>query len=816
LTGLSEDKTQFGLLWIFILFLMLPLLAFPEIIFGGQTLYWADLSWIHYPRHIFAAEEWLAGRVPLWDPYQHTGLPFLAESQVGALYPVSALFLSPFSPSLELSLFILLHLSLATLFTFMLARTLGMGKAAATLAGLAFGCGGFLMAQVTNLNIMTGGVWLPLILLGLVETSKRRSRLAALLAGIPLALQILTAQPQVVFYTLVTLAGYSVYRLAADFSQGLALENQKGIEALAGQVGNDFHRLKPRLLQKIRYALQTLLLLSLTSVTGLLLAAPQVLPTLELQQLSVRSEERGFDFLTKNSLPPAMWLNLLLPSAFGNNVTGFEGGDPFQEDFIYIGFIPLLFVFFSGGQRFRRDMPFFILLLIGGAGMAMGRFTPLYELVIQHLPGFALFRIPARWLMVVNLALAILAGFGLETLRARGLSRSQWLALVITSLLILVSLAFIWIFGADLARWSNDYWSEGNHKLLAAFLDKGYTLDPRYQSRLLLGWAAFLIVPVFLLVANVLGAMILFSLLASHKISTLSFSWLVVLLLSLDLMAAGGTTINPTQPIHWWGQLSGGGQYILAHLGEARVFPLGMGSEKATVTHLGQYFPSVYRVRSAGGHGSSLMLERLRTFLQQAHPVQAIQLLGVRYLLTEGQMGADVASTYPIAYGDDNAFIYENKDPLPRVFVVHEAIRVDTPTTALDYFKGVNTNPSQTVVLETVEPLPPASLATGSQAVIARENPQRIEIAVKAAAAGYVVLLDTFYPGWTATLDGQLTQIYPANVIGRAVFVPAGQHTVVFEYRPLTFRVGLWLSAGMWVVLTLTIIKFRLDKAVCL
>jgi hypothetical protein len=168
-----------------LLFLSLPFLAFPEIIFGQQTLYWTDLSWIHYPRHIFAAEEWLAGRVPLWDPYQHNGLPFLAETQVGSLYPLSAIFLTPWLPSLELSLFILSHFTLAALFTFILARSLALSYPAATVAGLAFGFGGVLMAQVPNLNIMTGAVWLPLSLYGAIQTTRQRRWGIALLGGLP-------------------------------------------------------------------------------------------------------------------------------------------------------------------------------------------------------------------------------------------------------------------------------------------------------------------------------------------------------------------------------------------------------------------------------------------------------------------------------------------------------------------------------------------------------------------------------------------------------------------------------------------------------
>ncbi len=779
-------------LWVLILFLILPCLAFPEIIFGQKTLYWTDLSWIHFPRHIFAAQEWLAGRIPLWDPYEDTGIPLLAETQIGVLYPLSSLFLSSLPPSLELSVFILIHLTLAALFTFTLARSLGLGPAAATMAGLAFGFGGFLMAQVPNLNIMTGATWLPLILYAVIQVTQKRSWLVAMLAGIPLALQIFTAQPQIVFYTLLTISGYGLYTTGADFFFG--------------------HNGSRR---NIRYALHTGLLLAVTILTGWLLAAPQLLPTFELQQLSVRAQERGLDFLIHNSLLPLMWLNLLLPSAFGNNVIGFKGGDPFQEVFIYIGFIPLLLSLFSWRHHRKREILFFILLLIGAALLVMGRFTPLYEYFIQYLPGFALFRIPSRWLMVVNLALALLAGFGLEALLKRGLPRSTLIILLLSGLLLGIGVIMAWVFRTDLLSWSGSNLAEPYRKLVTALFQKGFNTHPVYRDRLLLGWLAGLSIPVFLLLTNLIVTTILFSLFASRRITANTFAVLLILAVSSDLIVAGGTTINPTKPDDWWWQLSGGAQYVLKNVGQKRIFPLGMGSEEAAVSHLGQYFPSVYQVYSAGGHGSSLRIARYDTFLHETDPVQAIQVIGARYLLTLGQMGADVASAYPLVYSDDHSFVYENKNPLPRAFIVHQAIQVDNPAEALTYFQSRNIDPRQTVILESETNIPPlfsSTSATNSTAAITRQNPQVLEIQTSLANDGYLVLLDTYYPGWVAIVDGQRSPIYRANYIGRAVFMPAGEHTVRFAYRPLSFKLGLLLSLLMLTALVVVAFTTKQTK----
>jgi hypothetical protein len=767
-------------LWTLALYLVLPFLAFPEIIFGGQTLYRADISWMHYPGQIFIAGEWMAGRVPLWDPYRQAGTPMLADPQIGVLYPLRGLFLSSLSPSLELSLFILIHFPLAAFFTYILARSMSMSQAAATLAGLVFGFGGCLMAQASNVNIMTTATWLPLVLFAVIQVTRQRNWLIALLASIPLALQIFAAHLQIVFYTLVTIASYGLYCLVRDFFFSSTQQRQNW-----------------------GYALQTGLLLITTLAVGLLLAAPQLLPTSELLQFTLRSQARGPDLLTENSFPPVMWLNLLLPGAFGNNVVGFKGGDPFQEVFIYAGFLPLLLAGVGLLNPSRRDHRFFVGLLAGAVLLALGGNTPLYEYVIQYLPGFDIFRIPARWLMAVNLALAILAGLGLDALLEKGLSRRTLTIFLGVGLLLVASLILGWFFRNDLLAWS-DSLSEPYRNLAATLFNKSFVPDPIYQQRLLLRWAFGLNTPAFLLLANLGVAALLGGLYSTQHITGPVFARLTLLAVTLDLLLTGGTAINPVRPEERWQELSGGARYVLERVGQARVFPLGVSSEDAAVHSLGQYFPSAYRVYSASGYSSPLKLARYETFLDEADPVQALQILGVRYLLTRGQMGADVAATYPLVHSDADSVVYENENWLPRALVVHQALGATSPEEALAHFKLRKVDPRRTVILEaeTSFPLPekPSSTAA-STAKIIRENPQVVEIEANLAAAGYVVLLDTFYPGWVAAVDGQPAPIFRADYLGRAVFVPGGQHTIRFEYRPWSFRAGLGLAAGVLVVL---------------
>jgi uncharacterized membrane protein YfhO len=87
---------------------------------------------------------------------------------------------------------------------------------------------------------------------------------------------------------------------------------------------------------------------------------------------------------------------------------------------------------------------------------------------------------------------------------------------------------------------------------------------------------------------------------------------------------------------------------------------------------------------------------------------------------------------------------------------------------------------------------------------ILHDAPDRVEIGASLSGDGYLVLLDTWYPGWQATIGGDPATIYRADYIVRAVFVPAGDHVVRFEYRPLSFRLGVWLAAALVLTILVT------------
>ncbi len=89
-----------------------------------------------------------------------------------------------------------------------------------------------------------------------------------------------------------------------------------------------------------------------------------------------------------------------------------------------------------------------------------------------------------------------------------------------------------------------------------------------------------------------------------------------------------------------------------------------------------------------------------------------------------------------------------------------------------------------------------ATRRRGHAATIARDEPSEIEIHVNLAQEGLVVLADSYYPGWTVTIDGEPAEILATNYLFRGVVVPGGVHTIVYRYEPWWLPVGGVAFAG--------------------
>ena len=155
--------------------------------------------------------------------------------------------------------------------------------------------------------------------------------------------------------------------------------------------------------------------------------------------------------------------------------------------------------------------------------------------------------------------------------------------------------------------------------------------------------------------------------------------------------------------------------------------------------------------------------------------------------------------------------IYENLDVLGRAFFVHKAVVAADDEEALTLMQSPAFDPATTVVLaRRDDPAWSPSDPTRSPGVrVTHYAPERVKVAVESSAPGYLVLADSWYPGWQATVDGEPAPIYRADLLFRAVAVDAGQHRVVFTFRPASLWIGMSISLVGLIGLGIALSKAR-------
>jgi hypothetical protein len=351
-----------------------------------------------------------------------------------------------------------------------------------------------------------------------------------------------------------------------------------------------------------------------------------------------------------------------------------------------------------------------------------------------------------------------------------------------------------------------------NHlvRTLSWFLRGGlFEIAEDYGNRLILGRLPWLVTPAIALVSRLGVAVALLVAYAARRLPRQTFVAAAVALVAVDMSLAGGTAVNRFTGADHWQQLSSGARYIIdTEQNLTRFYAVASSGEADVVAGLKHYFPSVRHLFASGGH-SSLRLARYDTFLQQAHPLVMLSLTDTRFVLNKGRLTPDAESVLPLACQDGTWYVYENPGVLPRAFIVHQAQAVANAEEALAPLHGRSFDARRLVLLETESPLPPlpspeAGPADGDQVAITRYAPSEVEIQAGVEAAGFLVLLDNYYPGWEVYVDGQRATLVRADYFARAVYLDKGQHLVEFVYRPLSFRVGVGLSAAALLVLAMS------------
>jgi hypothetical protein len=374
---------------------------------GGLVVIGYDTMTYMYPYRYFAATALREGQIPLWNPYIFYGVPFLANLQSAVFYPLHAVFLLV-PPTLAMNWSVVGHLYLASLTAYLAARQIvGLDRLSACVAGAIYSLGGFVGAQVGHLNQLNAAAWLPLALVALHRALTRHSRRWVALLAVILAVQLLAGHAQESYMTVAMLGAYAAFHC-------LRLASWAPLPPSRGEVASHLLRRGSAL---GREAVWAGLVLAAGGALAGGLAAMQLLPSNELTGLSIRSGGMPLGEAASFSLPPRELFVGLLPT-FG------LAGPSSNEYLSWVGVGGLMLALLGVLFRFdRAPTRFFAALGLVSFLLALGIHFPLFELAFR-VPGMNLFRVPARWMLLASLALAMLAGGGLAFLRHIG--RRRW------------------------------------------------------------------------------------------------------------------------------------------------------------------------------------------------------------------------------------------------------------------------------------------------------------------------------------------------------------------------------------------------------
>ncbi len=776
-------------LWYPILLILGGVLFFADPLFSSKNFYFRDILNFHYPLRRVLIEAYARGEFPLWNPFIYLGQPMLANPNYMAFYPTNLLhLLLPFNYAFKLHF--ILHPVVAGTGLYFLQRRLGMQPLPAMSGALIYQFSGTVLSFLNLYTFVPTVALLPWIGWAYCwSLEKNRLRRSLVLGGL-LALQAIAFDPIIFQCVFWFLAGISILYFL-DFPDKIgAARRMLGVGFAGAAFGAGF-------------------------------AAVQILPTLELMPRSMRGA--GLDYFSVGawSTHPMDLINTLIPNLYGNPYTlglatfwgeAWHHGREGYLVSIFLGASSIFLAAVSFLSRRRRILNVFAAMTGVSLFFALGRFNPLHQWLFDHLFLFRLGRYPSKYFLLATLALSVMAGLGVEVVlnaeeggfrRRRQLLATGAAGILVAGLLL--GMWFYWGYHPDrLIQWLNQGTAGAPiPKDIPAILAQ-LRQSVLSSGAILLLTAVFILVSPFVRRSSLAGGLLLLVLAADLVPANLRLSPLMsdvdvdfIPEVNSYLQASGpkepyrvfppaGETASPSQEIRVKApNRSGAWSSLFARRSGLPYYGIlnGLQYSLARGVDLLNTGESEELWRAAAGMPLPLMLNLLQK-------INSPILLSVREL---SDPRLHLIRSFD-THSDALLYAYWIENTIGRAYFVPNVERARSHEDALKRFLRPDFNFGSTIVLEDGPAGERSGEPSGGAVRILEYRAQKVACQVNAATDGYLVLLDTFYPGWSARVDGKESEILRANYSFRAVAVPAGNHRVEFFFRPRMFYWGLTLS----------------------
>jgi len=767
---------------------------------GDRALFWHDVSIAYLPLRTSAAQAIADGHLPLWDAQIGNGFPVLAEGQAGVFYPLHIIAYTGLPPYHAYAILVVIHCVLAGAFMALFCRAHGMRLMPCLTAGLVYGFSGFFITHAIHIGMLEAAAWLPLVLLCLEMWLRCPGDYRWLIgAALALGAQELAAMPQVFFYSMLTAILYMA--VACVVRRPAATEGADRRAAGRGVKGGG-----------IAAATAVVLL------GALLVCAVQIIPTSGLVKASDRHSVSAQQ-LRELALTPRNLLYFAHPYLLGSYAEGnYFGRDHYYEVCGFVGTAGLLFAVVGAAVGRGRGWAFALVLTPVALFMALAHQNPLYEL-FPGVPGFNWFRGAGRYVLLSSLGLAVLAGYGIQTV---GHSRR---ALRLALVLSLAGLA-VCVAGPTVLRANREAVTARLTTMVGSGGDQDETPHERAAEK-----TEFILTrlsphdPHFLLILICLAAPAA-ACLASLR-GACEARWLGELALALTVaqLFVFSCYQNPTIPVEYYqrppllaaAQAPAQGQCVYTDRQE-RLQEALAGSRGWLEGDLSYYWhereflrpnrQKLYGVRSANVFyalapkrywtltrivSSSLQGQPdPGTGLRARSPVEVLSAVGASIICTAD---ASRMGRLDIVRDFGGWVALRNGSAVPEAYFATTVVPCWTARAALEHMCSAAFSAHRPVIeLPDTEDLVLSPGRRPGRVESVLDDHGHLTIRCRAVGRELLVVRQTFDPHFVCLVDGNPTPTFRANYLFRAVPLAPGRHTVEFVYRATDLHVGMAVS----------------------
>ncbi len=740
-------------------FAITTIVFFWNNLFGGM-FFWEDFVEYVYPTQTLAAREFSRGIIPFWNNYTYSGMPFLADLQVGFFYPFNRL-LSLFVDSEGmlsvwwLQAIIILHFFIAQINAYFLARRLNISQIGSIITAISYSFSFMMVLHVIHPMIIEHLAWFPLVLMLFIRGIEENRLRWAKYSGLVFGMSMLSGHPQMTLFLYLFLGFLSLWHL------GFVLKNKTFTGKLL---------MKNIVVMIIPFAISA----------GIFMI--QYMPSKELSEISQRAAIT-YQTSTEGSLEVKQVLTSVVPKVFGYTDGSKDSQTPFYltnnnskpfpyyfywETGFYFGLVALILGIFGGMVSYKSKYgAFLIFVSVFGFLYAIGSNGFIHQ-IFFNLPLFGQFRIPSRMMIFAIIGFSLLSGFGIDFIKENLKNKAVFKQIIIASAIplffaLLISIGF-----------------------LNSALD-----TPDHLASSIQGFGAI----------GLLMILAVFAVLYFMNKGILNFrfaGYILIIIVMIDLMLAGGgfnqSESNPAD------------EYQI--------------SEEVKASFKPKNINSLFRVNTRTYNPPFMAMKRNQGMINEIHLIEGynpLVLQRVNPAVKDVDKILDLQNAkYRININTETgqAGFVESPNYFPRAWVVYKS-NVFKENEVYSKMQSTEFDYKNEVVLEKRPSLQlPENIDENRKSKVncIEFSTNSSKYKVTSDENAILCFSEIYYPSWNIYVNGKKANLLRANYSLRAVAIPKGESIVEMKFESSAFATGMWISLITLIVSFLDLLYLNLAK----